>query len=95
MLAHTLLKPAPVDGQAVAIDALGFLASDHKLMNRFLDLTGIEADGIRTAAAEPGFLAGVRDFLLAKETDLVAFSHATMTELSTVQAAREALDAGR
>lgn len=53
MLSHTLLKPAAVDGQAVAVEALGFLAGEPDLMRRFLDVTGIEADDIR-AAAQPG-----------------------------------------
>ncbi|WP_062015871.1 DUF3572 domain-containing protein [Aureimonas sp. AU4] len=88
-----LRKKAGIDPQAIAIDALGFIATDPKLMNRFLDLSGIEADGIRQAAAEAGFLVGVLDFLLANEPDLITFDHATLNSPDVVQMARQKLEA--
>ncbi|WP_416357696.1 DUF3572 domain-containing protein [Aureimonas phyllosphaerae] len=94
MLDRRLAKPVTVDAEQLAIDALGYIASEPDLMKRFLDLTGIEADGIREAAAAPGFFVGVLDFLLANENDVVAFSHATGTALETVQIARDKLDRG-
>lgn len=57
-------KRGGIDPQAAAIEALSFITSDQKLMTRFLDLPGTEADGTRQAAAEPGFLVGVLNFLL-------------------------------
>ncbi|WP_182422395.1 DUF3572 domain-containing protein [Aureimonas sp. ME7] len=84
-----------VDADQIAIDALGFIASDPDLMKRFLDLTGIEADGIREAAAAPGFFVGVLDFLLANENDVVSFGQASGVPIGSLQAARDKLDAGR
>ena len=63
-------KLDPDEAEAVALQALGFLASDPDLLPRFLALTGIEASEIRKAAAQPGFLAGVLAFFLAHEPSL-------------------------
>jgi hypothetical protein len=62
------------DAEAIAIRALGFVAADPQLLPRFLAVTGIEAGAIRRAAAEPGFLAGVLNFVLAHEPTLIAFA---------------------
>ena len=58
----------------LAIGALGFLASEPEELDRFLSLTGIEAESIRAAAREPGFLLGVLDFLANDERLLVVFA---------------------
>ncbi|MEP9398396.1 DUF3572 domain-containing protein [Mesorhizobium sp. KR2-14] len=63
--------------EAIAIQALGFVASDPELLPRFLSITGIEASAIRQAAQEPGFLAGVLQFLLAHEPTLLSFCEAS------------------
>ncbi|MCI5075811.1 DUF3572 domain-containing protein [Oricola sp.] len=77
--------------EAVAAAALSWIAGDERMLDRFLALTGIEAGQIRQAAAEPGFLAGVLDFLLAHEPSLMAFCNETETDPDTVQQAREVL----
>ncbi len=94
MLDRRLAKPATVDADQIAIDALGYIAGKPELMQRFLDLTGLEAAGIREAAAQPGFFVGVLDFLLANENDVVGFSQATGMPLEAVQIARDKLDRG-
>ena len=58
----------------LAIGALGFIASEPEELDRFLSLTGIEAESIRAAAREPGFLLGVLDFLANDERLLVVFA---------------------
>ncbi|MFN3548957.1 MAG: DUF3572 domain-containing protein [Mesorhizobium sp.] len=82
------------DAEATAIEALGFIASDPVLMPRFLAMTGIEAERIRRAAAEPGFLAGVLGFLLSHEPSLVAFCEAAGVDPASVGRARRALPGG-
>ncbi|WP_295810045.1 DUF3572 domain-containing protein [uncultured Nitratireductor sp.] len=62
------------EAESIAVSALAFIASDDRLLPRFLSLTGIEANQIRTAAAEPGFLTGVLQFILAHEPTLLRFS---------------------
>lgn len=95
MLDRRLPKPITIDADQVAIDVLGYIASEPDLMRRFLDLTGIEADGIRQAAGQPGFFAGVLDFLLANERDVEDYHYRTGTPPETLSIAREKLDAGR
>ncbi|WP_421925154.1 DUF3572 domain-containing protein [Neoaquamicrobium sediminum] len=80
--------------EALAISALGFVAADPALLPRFLALSGIEASQIRQAAGEPGFLAGVLQFILAHEPTLTAFCEATATEPTRVSAALRALPFG-
>jgi len=88
--------PASMRGEAesVAIAALGFLAADPELLGRFLAITGIEAGSIRQAAAEPGFLAGVLQFILAHEPTLMRFSQETGTPPEAVGKALCALPLG-
>ena len=82
------------DAEAVSIKALAFIASDGELLPRFLALTGIEAAHVRSAAAEPGFLAGVLDFILAHEPTLIRFCEQTGIDPQTVAGARRALPLG-
>jgi len=60
--------------EAIAIQALAFIAADETLLPRFLALTGIEASQIRAVARQPGFLAGVLQFILAHEPTLLSFA---------------------
>ncbi|MRG55602.1 DUF3572 family protein [Phyllobacterium sp. SYP-B3895] len=83
------------DAQQFAIDALVFLAQDSELLSRFLALTGISADQIRTAAGEPGFLAGVLQFYLGHEPTLMKFCETTGTDPASFQAALRLLPGGR
>lgn len=91
------MKSGPMstqDAEALAIKALGFVAADETLLPRFLQLTGIEASAIRQAATEPGFLAGVLQFIADHEPTLMQFSEQTSTEPELVGAALRALPLG-
>ncbi|MVA98935.1 DUF3572 family protein [Nitratireductor sp. CAU 1489] len=85
---------SPHNAEALAIQALGFVAADPVLLPRFLALTGIEATDIRRAAAEPGFLAGVLTFILAHEPTLTAFCEARDIDPAAVGRAQRALPGG-
>jgi hypothetical protein len=80
--------------EEIAVAALGFVASDPTLLARFLSITGIEAHAIRQAAREPGFLAGVLQFIAAHEPTLLAFAESTGTEPASVLQALRALPQG-
>ena len=80
--------------EALAIRALGFIASDAVLLPRFLAITGIEAKDIRAAARQPGFLAGVLQFLLAHEPTLIQFAEAAGIDAAEVARACRALPFG-
>lgn len=80
--------------EGLAIAALGFMAADPVLLPRFLAISGIEADQIRHAAREPGFLAGVLQFVMAHEPTLAAFCEASGSQPAAVAAALRALPFG-
>lgn len=82
------------EAEALAVNALTFVASDPELLPRFLAITGIEAGSIRQAAREPGFLAGVLHFILAHEPTLMRFAEETGTPPEAVGKALRALPSG-
>ena len=82
------------DAEALGIRALAFVAGDPDLLPRFLSITGIEAGRIREAARQPGFLAGVLDFVLAHVPTVMAFAEASGLDPSSLAAARRALPGG-
>jgi hypothetical protein len=60
--------------EALAVQALNFLATEPARLSRFLALSGLDPGAIRAAAAESGFLAGVLAHLGEDEALLVAFA---------------------
>lgn len=82
------------NAEALAIQALGFIAADPELLPRFLAITGIEANSIRQAAREPGFLAGVLQFIAAHEPTLMRLSEETGIPPQQVSTALRALPFG-
>lgn len=68
---------AVTDAEATAVAILGWLAGEPELLSRFLALTGVAPGEVREAVNDPGFLAGLVDFLMGHEPTLMAFSAAT------------------
>jgi hypothetical protein len=67
-------RPTRETAETLAVQALSFIAEEPQSLNRFLDTSGISAAQIRTAATEPGFLAGVLEYMLSDEILLRAFT---------------------
>lgn len=84
----------PTTAEDVAIQALGFIAGDAELLGRFLAITGIDAAGIRTAATQPGFLAGVLQFIAAHEPTLLSFCAAANLPPESILKAMRTLPLG-
>ncbi len=80
--------------EEIAVEGLGFIASDPQLLQRFLAISGIEAADIRRAAATPGFMAGVLQFIVAHEPTLMQFAEATGRDPASVTRALSALPFG-
>src|SRR3569832_2405395 len=74
--------------EALAVQALSYIAQDGERLGRFLSLTGIGPAEIRSAAREPGFLAGVLEYLAGDERLLTEFAKDAGFEPATVEAAR-------
>ena len=83
------------NAEEIAVEALAFIASDEKLLPRFLAITGIEASDIRRAAATPGFLAGVLQFIAAHEPTLLQFAEASGRDPASVTKALGELPFGQ
>jgi Protein of unknown function (DUF3572) len=60
--------------EEIAIAALSYLAGQPEQLGRFLAVTGIGPQQLRTAAAQPGFLAGVLEHFGSDEALLRAFA---------------------
>jgi Protein of unknown function (DUF3572) len=73
--------------EQMAVQALGYIAGEPEQLGRFLALSGLGPDTIRTAAHDPQFLAGVLDYLAGDERLLSAFaSRAGVTPQQVMQA---------
>ena len=59
---------------AIALKALGFLAADSSQMQRFMALSGIDVDTLRSEADEPHILASVLDYLSQDDSLLMTFA---------------------
>jgi len=77
--------------EALAIQALTFIAGNGEQLGRFLAASGIGPAEIRSAAGEPEFLAGVLDYLATDEKLLTDFASATEIDPAAVERARAVL----
>ena len=59
--------------ETLALSALAHIVADPALLERFMAVSGADPSALRASAADPGFLAGVLDFLMSDEMALVAF----------------------
>lgn len=69
-----LKKISKDEAENVALGAFAFITSDEERLGRFLAISGLRADNIRSAAAEPGFLASVLDYVALDEPLLIALA---------------------
>ena len=85
----------PTDAYSLALMALAAALSDERRALRFLDLTGIGTDELRSRAGDPQLLAALIRFLEAFEPDLVAVATAMDVKPSDLVAARIELEETR
>jgi hypothetical protein len=80
--------------EIVAVQALTFVAGEPERLGLFLAESGIGPETLRSAAADPHFLASVLDFVLRDDATVRAFAEASELDPATIAAARDALDDG-
>ena len=78
--------------EIVAVQALSFVAGEPERLGAFLAETGIGPETLRSAAADPHFLASVLDFVLRDDATVKAFAAASELDPTAVAAARQALE---
>jgi hypothetical protein len=60
------------EAATLALRALAYIFSDDQLTERFIALTGLTLETLRTRADQPDVLAAILGFLLSHEPDLIA-----------------------
>jgi hypothetical protein len=86
------VKNAREVAEIVAVQALSFVAGDPERLGLFLAESGIGPETLRSAAADPHFLASVLDFVLRDDATVTAFAAASEVDPATIAAARQVLD---
>src|SRR5271156_1771712 len=87
-------RPPPLTRDAaetLGLQALGHIAADPAALDRLLALTGLEPAELQSRAGDPAVLAGVLDYLLNNETDLLAFCSAAGVDPTLPARARRLL----
>ncbi len=89
------MTPTTNDAEALALAALAATLTDERRARRFLDLTGLEADELRSRAisGDRALLAATLAFLESHEPDLIAIAEALDTSPAALVAARAELEA--
>jgi hypothetical protein len=77
--------------EIVAVQALSFVAGDPERLGAFLAESGIGPETLRSAAADPHFLASVLDFVLRDDATVKAFAATSQLHPTNIAAARQAL----
>ena len=91
MISHTT-NEAPRDAEALALAALAATLNDERRALRFLELTGLSPDELRSRAGEPRLLAATLAFLEAHEPDLLQVAVAIGVKPEELVAARGELE---
>ncbi len=60
--------------EQLAVQALQFLTSDGERLGRFLSLSGLDPNSMRTAAADDSFFAAILEYLMGDESLLLVFA---------------------
>jgi hypothetical protein len=87
-------KRAPLTraaAEALAAQALAFLAQEPARLTRFLSLTGLDAGDVRSRVHAPEFMSAVLDHLTDDESALLVFAASVSVAPETVAAARDLL----
>ncbi|MEM6856832.1 MAG: DUF3572 domain-containing protein [Pseudomonadota bacterium] len=72
----------------LALAALGWVLEDDDRAERYLELTGLDPDTLRTGLGDPAVLASCLDFLANYEPDLIRASEALAITPEELIAAR-------
>ena len=79
------------NAEILALQGLGWLAGDEDGLERFLNLSGLDAGSLRSQAGTSGMNVAVLDFLLGQEDLLVRFCEASGISPRDMQLARHRL----
>lgn len=83
---------SPADAETLALAALAATLSDERRAQRFLSLTGLDSEELRSRAGERALLAAALAFLEAHEPDLVAVAETLKIKPEQLVSARLELE---
>ena len=75
----------------IALQALTYLVGEQHVLQRFIDLSGVDRSDLRSSADAPGMLAGVLEFFLGFEPPLLEMCEATGLSAEAPAQARSSL----
>jgi hypothetical protein len=78
------MKLSQSQAEVLALQALGYIASDEELLPRFLAVTGMDADRLRVVAGEMGTLIAVIDFIMFDDASVRGFAEHAAIEPEAV-----------
>ena len=78
--------------EIVAVQALSFVAGDPERLGAFLAESGIGPETLRSAAADPRFLAHVLEFVMRDDATVKAFADVSKLHPTNIAAAHRALN---
>ncbi|MDZ4137904.1 MAG: DUF3572 domain-containing protein [Erythrobacter sp.] len=84
-------EPDPLNPQALALAALGWVLEGEDRAARYLDLTGLDPDTLRAGLGDPAILASAIEFLTNHEPDLIRAAEALAVTPEELVAAKDAL----
>jgi hypothetical protein len=87
-----MIQSTNEQAEALALSALGWIVSESDRAARFLALTGLSPDDLRSRVGELSLQAAVLGFLEAHEPDLMACADALDVGPGELVAARERLE---
>ncbi len=79
----------------IALQALMYLVAEEDTLQRFMDLSGVDPSDLRERADDPAMLAGVLDFFLGFEPQLLQMCETTGLAAEAPAQARQALFGGQ
>lgn len=82
------------EAEALALQALGWLAAQDDLLGVFMGSAGVSSDDLKARAGDPDLLAAVLDFLLMDDQWVSGFAEATGRAPDAPMRARMALPGG-
>ena len=88
------MMKTPNDPVVLALAALAATLADERRAQRFLDLTGIGTNELRSKAGDPVLLAALIRFLEAHEPDLLAVAETLGVGAQDLVQARRQLEDG-
>jgi hypothetical protein len=77
--------------ESMALQVVGWIVSDQRRAERMLAVSGLSADGLRTAIRDPRQLGAILDFVLDHEPDLLSCADALGVQPQKIAAVRERL----